>query len=111
MIGDVVYLNGEGDWRGRVVYLGDVHFAKGDWAGVSLDHPMGGWDKDNHKFLCHLTNVPELLGNHDGMIKGKRYFQCPPNHGIFCRLHRLSRKMLIPETLDAEKLGLLKERQ
>lgn len=41
MIGDVVYINGEGDWRGKVCFLGNVHFAKGEWAGVALDHPMG----------------------------------------------------------------------
>ncbi len=41
MIGDVVYINGEGDWRGKVTFLGNVHFAKGEWAGVALDHPMG----------------------------------------------------------------------
>lgn len=41
MIGDVIYINGEGDWRGKICFLGSVQFAKGDWAGVALDHPMG----------------------------------------------------------------------
>ncbi|OXA43403.1 CAP-Gly domain-containing linker protein 1 [Folsomia candida] len=87
MIGDVIYINGEGDWRGKICFLGSVQFAKGDWAGVALDHPMG---------------------HHDGTAHHRRYFQCPPNHGIFTRIHRLSRKMLIPETLNGEKLGLTK---
>jgi len=34
-------VGGEGDWRGRICYIGEVHFAKGEWAGVALDHPLG----------------------------------------------------------------------
>ena len=25
------------------------------------------------------------VGNCDGLLKGRRYFQCPPNHGVFVR--------------------------
>jgi len=41
MIGDTVYVNGEGDYRGKICYIGEVHFAKGEFAGVVLDHPVG----------------------------------------------------------------------
>jgi len=85
IIGDVVYINGEGDWRGKLCFIGQVHFAKGDWAGVALDHPMG---------------------NHDGVAHNRRYFQCPANHGIFTRVGRLSNVMKIPETMDVGKYGL-----
>lgn len=43
MIGDTVYVNGEGDYRGKLSFIGEVHFAKGEFAGVVLDHPLGQW--------------------------------------------------------------------
>jgi hypothetical protein len=49
-------------------------------------------------------------GNHDGYAKGKRYFQCPKDHGIFVRLKRLSKRLIVPESFDPEKIGLYRER-
>jgi len=49
-------------------------------------------------------------GNHDGLARGKRYFQCTPGHGIFVRAKRLSKRLLVPETFDAEKIGLYRDR-
>lgn len=32
-----------------------------------------------------------MAGNHDGVVQGKRYFQCSANHGLFTKLSRLAR--------------------
>uniref|UniRef100_A0A1I8NU60 CAP-Gly domain-containing protein n=1 Tax=Stomoxys calcitrans TaxID=35570 RepID=A0A1I8NU60_STOCA len=54
---------------GQIAYIGETHFAPGDWAGVVLDDPSG---------------------KNDGCVAGKRYFQCEPKRGIFSRLTRLT---------------------
>ncbi|KAJ8310896.1 hypothetical protein KUTeg_012761 [Tegillarca granosa] len=51
-------------FRGVVKYKGAVTNRRGDWVGVSLEVPGG----DN-----------------DGMVQGRRYFQCRERHGIFVR--------------------------
>ncbi|CAL8129671.1 unnamed protein product [Orchesella dallaii] len=71
IIGDVVYVNGDTSKRGKITFIGDVGFAKGEFAGISLDLPVG---------------------NHDGLVQGKRYFQCAPAHGLFTKLNRLTRE-------------------
>eukprot|EP00897_Mesotaenium_endlicherianum_P001899 jgi/Mesen1/1737/ME000139S00976 len=54
-----------GGKRGQVAYVGEVEgLAPGFWVGVCYDEPVG---------------------KHDGMVKGKRYFECPPNHGAVMR--------------------------
>ncbi|XP_075590124.1 cytoplasmic linker protein 190 isoform X2 [Dermatophagoides farinae] len=68
MVGDRVWV--QGIKPGYIVYIGDVQFARGEWAGIVLDKPEG---------------------KNDGSVHGVRYFQCQPNHGLFTRLHRLSR--------------------
>ncbi|XP_055680967.1 restin homolog isoform X14 [Lutzomyia longipalpis] len=59
---------------GHIAYIGETHFAPGDWAGVVLDEPSG---------------------KNDGCVSGKRYFQCEPKRGIFSRLTRLTREPLL----------------
>uniref|UniRef100_W8BMZ8 Restin n=1 Tax=Ceratitis capitata TaxID=7213 RepID=W8BMZ8_CERCA len=54
---------------GQIAYIGETHFAPGDWAGIVLDEPNG---------------------KNDGCVAGKRYFQCEPKRGIFSRLTRLT---------------------
>lgn len=52
---------------GRVAtvrYVGETHFAPGDWIGVELDEPSG---------------------KNDGAVQGQRYFDCTPAHGMFIR--------------------------
>uniref|UniRef100_A0A0K0FZ64 Restin homolog (inferred by orthology to a D. melanogaster protein) n=1 Tax=Strongyloides venezuelensis TaxID=75913 RepID=A0A0K0FZ64_STRVS len=51
-------------------FLGETNFAKGIWAGIELDCPMG---------------------KNDGTVKGERYFNCLPNHGIFVTASKVSR--------------------
>lgn len=54
-----------GEKRGVVKFVGRAEsLAPGFWVGVQYDEP---------------------LGNHDGMVKGVRYFDCPPNHGAIVR--------------------------
>ncbi|KAI9852442.1 MAG: hypothetical protein M1838_000762 [Thelocarpon superellum] len=52
---------------GRVAtvrYLGDAHFAAGDWVGVELD---------------------SATGKNNGEVHGQRYFDCQPFYGMFVR--------------------------
>lgn len=62
-----------GQRPGHIAYIGETHFAPGDWAGIVLDDPSG---------------------KNDGCVSGKRYFQCEPRRGIFSRLTRLTREPL-----------------
>ncbi|KAH7511761.1 hypothetical protein FEM48_Zijuj12G0017000 [Ziziphus jujuba var. spinosa] len=54
-----------GEKRGVVKFVGRAEsLAPGFWVGVQYDEP---------------------LGKHDGMVKGTRYFECPPLHGAMVR--------------------------
>jgi dynactin complex subunit len=64
-----------GTKSGIIVYIGEVHFGPGDWAGVVLDTPTG---KNN------------------GTVNGRQYFQCEPNRGVFSRLNKLTRSPTVP---------------
>lgn len=68
MIGDRVFVDGYKP--ASVAYFGEVEFAAGDWVGVVMD---------------------QRLGNHNGKVHGRDYFQCAPYHGLFVRPHRVSR--------------------
>merc|ERR1719506_2053320 len=50
--------------RGFIRFCGQTSFAAGEWIGVELDKPNG---------------------KNDGSVRGVRYFDCPPNHGVFVR--------------------------
>lgn len=58
-IGETVKLIKTGEMA-VVKYIGSTHFKTGIWYGLQLDGPNG---------------------THDGIVEGKRYFQCPANHG------------------------------
>ena len=54
-----------GGKRGEVKYVGKVTgLEKGYWAGIQLDEP---------------------IGDNDGSIKGKKFFECPMKFGLFVR--------------------------
>ncbi|KAG6421892.1 hypothetical protein SASPL_118451 [Salvia splendens] len=54
-----------GEKRGNVKFVGQAEtLAPGFWVGIQYDEP---------------------LGKHDGMVKGKRYFECPPLCGGMVR--------------------------
>lgn len=57
-----VIVNGEN--LGTVRYAGVTSFQTGKWVGVELDEP---------------------IGKNNGVVQGKRYFECKPNHGVFVR--------------------------
>lgn len=61
-------------------FLGPTQFASGIWTGIELDDP---------------------IGKHDGTIDGIPYFICPPKHGIFAPLNKISK-------LDFDDYDLLK---
>ena len=71
MVGQEVWV--DGSKKGRIAYIGTVHFSKGEMAGVHLDEP---------------------IGKNNGTVGGILYFQTQPRHGIFSRLHRLSLRPL-----------------
>ncbi|KAF2675947.1 hypothetical protein K458DRAFT_425108 [Lentithecium fluviatile CBS 122367] len=48
--------------KGIVRYLGEIHIRPGIWVGVELPSPTG---------------------KNDGTIQTERYFECPPQHGVF----------------------------
>src|ERR1700761_8318144 len=50
--------------QGTVRYIGPLHVASGEWLGLEL---------------------PDDTGKNDGSVKGERYFNCAPGHGIFVR--------------------------
>ncbi|KAI0809479.1 dynactin [Xylaria sp. FL0064] len=53
------------DGRNAVVrFVGQTHFAVGDWVGVELEDDSG---------------------KNDGVVQGERYFDCPPGRGMFVR--------------------------
>ncbi|KIW06310.1 uncharacterized protein PV09_02775 [Verruconis gallopava] len=47
---------------GIVRFIGEVSFKEGQWMGLELEDPDG---------------------KNDGSVRGERYFDCPPNHGLF----------------------------
>ena len=49
---------------GVVKYVGRADFGPGIWLGLELRLPKG---------------------KHDGLVEGRRYFTCKPNHGIMIR--------------------------
>lgn len=74
MVGMRVWV--DGNKPGRIAYIGDVHFAKGEMAGIHLDSSSG---KNN------------------GTVGGVMYFQCEPKRGVFSRLHRLTFQPMVSE--------------
>ncbi|KAK7090215.1 uncharacterized protein [Littorina saxatilis] len=59
---------GRGIFRGTVQYKGSVASKKGEWVGIALDKPVG----DNN-----------------GLLFGRRYFQCRERHGVFVRADKI----------------------
>lgn len=65
-VGDVVNY---GSKRGKIVYIGEVHYTRGIMIGMIMDDPVG---------------------KNDGSVKGQRYFKCSPGYGLMVRAVDLS---------------------
>lgn len=73
-VGQTVELN---DGRQAVVrYIGEPAFAQGQWVGV--------------EFM-------DAVGKNDGSVRGERYFDCPPGHGMFLKSTGISRILEKPK--------------
>ena len=53
--------------EGVVRFVGSTRFANGQWVGIELPGPDG---------------------KNDGSVQDRKYFECPPLHGVFCRLDK-----------------------
>ncbi|KAM4770835.1 CAP-Gly domain-containing linker protein 4 [Rhinophrynus dorsalis] len=67
-LGDRVLIAGQK--AGTLRFCGPTEFASGQWAGIEMD---------------------ESEGKNDGSVGGVKYFKCPPKHGIFAPLSKISR--------------------
>lgn len=61
-VGQIIRLSDGRD--GVIRFIGQTHFAPGDWVGVELD---------------------DGSGKNDGSVQGERYFDCTIGHGMFVR--------------------------
>lgn len=73
---------------GTVAYVGTTLFAEGKWIGVILNEPKG---------------------KNDGTVKGKRYFTCKENYGIFVRQTQVSVVDEPESSAPTSKPSMLKE--
>jgi len=85
-VGDTVFVGGQINSNAKLAFLGTTSFAEGKWAGIIFD---------------------EKKGKNDGSVKGERYFECDPGHGMFVRPNQVM-KIQGPE-LSGCKLGLPEE--
>ncbi|KAI1611341.1 dynactin 1 [Exophiala viscosa] len=69
--------------EGVVRYIGPLQIAAGEWLGLEL---------------------ADGSGKNDGSVKGQRYFDCPPGHGIFVRKESAA-KVSKPSSQDAKVNG------
>jgi len=61
---------------GTVQYIGCVKFSRGEWYGITLDD--------------------SFAGKNDGEVRGKRYFKCAKNKGIFVKKDKILRVLPRP---------------
>ena len=67
-LGDKVMVGGNFGW---VRFIGETTFADGLWLGVELENPVG---------------------KNDGTVDDKRYFTSQPQHGLFVRPNKATRR-------------------
>jgi dynactin complex subunit len=76
-----------GNQIGTVAFLGETAFSKGEWIGLVL--PTTGQSRTlagcaEGKFAL-IDFVHFSAGKNDGTVAGVRYFECPPNCGLFIK--------------------------
>jgi hypothetical protein len=63
--------------KGVIMFIGSIApHGEGYWVGVKLDEP---------------------LGKNDGSVKGTRFFECPPNHGVFVKPNKVHYSAILPD--------------
>jgi dynactin 1 len=68
--------------QGIIRWLGRGAFAAGDWIGLEL---------------------PDDNGKNDGSVRGERYFECAPGHGMMIRPEAISAILLQPPSSTKTK--------
>ncbi|KAI9335598.1 hypothetical protein DFJ73DRAFT_798802 [Zopfochytrium polystomum] len=63
--------------------------ARGENGGGGMVKYVGAFDPQPHSGLWCGIKLDRPLGNHDGVVKGKRYFSCEEHHGLFVRVDRI----------------------
>jgi len=58
---------------GKIKFIGRTHFAKGPWYGIEL--------------------TDKSVGNHDGMVDGRRYFKCDHRRGLFVQKKKIRKRI------------------
>ena len=87
MVGQEVWV--DGSKKGRIAYLGSVHFSKGEMAGIHLHEPVGKNNGTVGGILYFQVMIMMIV-----MMIIILYFQTQPRHGVFSRLHRLALRPL-----------------
>lgn len=85
---------------GVVKYIGkiDSEFVDNQiYVGLKLDEP--GELLEPFAFLVYLPEP--TVGDTDGLLKGKRYFTCPPKHGKLVKINNIV--ALLPNKVSKEK--------
>lgn len=77
---------------GTIRYVGTTSFSTGKWIGVELD---------------------DASGKNSGVVQGKRYFDCKPNHGVFVRRSQIkllseSQSQRVRNSIYVPQLGFSK---
>jgi dynactin complex subunit len=74
--------------NGSSVHIGDRVLVKGKYSGIV--RYIGDLDSNliNSKTFVGVK-LDDPVGIHDGIHKGKRFFKCPPSHGVFVPINQV----------------------
>ena len=70
--------------QGVIRFIGITAFANGEWIGLELS---------------------DVTGKNDGSVKGERYFDCQPSHGIFVRPESIKEILQRPTPIARGRAG------
>jgi len=84
VLGDVIVLKDKR--QGRVCFIGNTSFGEGQWYGLELK---------------------ETVGEHDGQWKGKRYYKCAENKGLFVKRTHVAMVISTSKTMSPKSRQVL----